>query len=54
MDGVAIKRVTEVQYIKVTLDSALQWKIPVDNIISEANRVSSLIGRTLEWHAPQP
>ena len=53
MNGVALKRVTEVQDLGVTLDSALQWNIHVKNIISKANRVSGLIKRTLGWHAPQ-
>ena len=53
MNGVALKRVTEVQDLGVTLDSALQWNIHVKNIIFKANRVSGLIKRTLEWHAPQ-
>ena len=52
MNG-ALKRVTEVQDLGVTLDSALQWNIHVKNIISKANRVSGLIRRTLGWHAPQ-
>ena len=51
MSGVALKRVTEVQDLGVTLDSALQWNIHVKNIISKANRVSGLIKRTLVWHA---
>ena len=53
MNGVALKRVTEVQDLGVTLDSALQWNIHVKNIIFKANRVSGPIKRTLEWHAPQ-
>ena len=53
MDGVTLKRVTEVQDLEVTLDSALQWHIHVKNIISKANRVSGLIKRTLGWHASQ-
>ena len=42
MDKVTLKRVTEVQDLGVTSDSALQWKIHVKNtcIISKANRVS--------------
>ena len=47
MDGVTLKRVTEVQDLGVTLDSALQWKINANNIISKANRVRGLIKRTL-------
>ena len=53
MSRLALKRVTEVQDLGVTLDSALQWDIHVKNIISKANRVSGLIKRTLGWHAPQ-
>ena len=53
MDEVTLKRVTEVQDLGFTLDSALQWYIHVKNIISKANRVSGLIKRTLGWHAPQ-
>ena len=53
MNGVALKRVTELQDLGVTLDSALQWNIHIKNIISKANRVSGLIKRTLGWHAPQ-
>ena len=43
MDGVTLKRGTEVQDLGVTLDSALQWNIHVKNIISKANRVGGLI-----------
>ena len=46
MNGVALKRVTEVQDLGITLDSALRWNIHVKNIISKANRVSGLIKRT--------
>ena len=53
MNGVALKRVTEVQDLRVTLDSALQWNIHVKNIISKANRVNGLIKSTLGWHAPE-
>ena len=53
MNGVALKRVTEVQDLGVTLDSALQWNIHVKNIISKANRVSGLIKRT-PWVACSP
>ena len=53
VNGVTLKRVTEVQDLGVTLDSALQWNIHFKNSISKANRVSGLFKRTLGWHAPQ-
>ena len=50
-DGVPLQRLDEIRDLGVIITSSLSRNNHIDNIISKAARISSLIKRTLGWHA---